>query len=303
MTEVLSGLDSPHGLATRCDNAVCDLYVATHSALTRYRYESGNVSAETKLLSLDASATDRHKTRTLLFLPSPDDQTLLMSVGSSCNVCHDSGQRGKILAYGTKTGEVEEYAKGLRNSVFMTLNPINGIVFATEMGRDGLGDDIPPDEVNAFTGEILSLSGGAPNFGWPVCYGKNIHDTDFDKNTYIRNPCMEPFEIPSWLDIPAHSAPLGLSFIPEEGWPEDMWFDLVIAYHGSWNRSTPTGYKIVKLNIDGRGNPSIPEDFITGWLALDGTKHGRPVDVKVLPGGTIYISDDEVGVIYKVSRK
>lgn len=294
---VLSGLNSPHGLASRCDDGrTCDLYVAEHDALSRYHYENGVARDRQKLISLSASLADRHKTRTLLFLPAPREDTLLISVGSSCDVCHDEGQRGKIIAYDTKTGEVSEYARGLRNAVFMTLNPINGLVFATEMGRDNLGDDLPPDEIN-----VIEPARGIQNFGWPICYGKNMHDTNFDKNTYIRNPCMEPFEAPSWLDLQAHSAPLGLSFIPEEGWPEDMWFDLLIAYHGSWNRSIPTGYKIVKVDIDGRGNPGEPKDFITGWLTENGTKHGRPADVKALPGGAIYISDDYAGAIYKIS--
>ncbi len=178
--------------------------------------------------------------------------------------------------------------------MFLTLHPVTGKVWATEMGRDNLGDDIPPDEIN-----ILEKG---KNYGWPICYGKNIHDTEFDKNVYIRNPCMDPFETGSHVDLQAHSAPLGIGFIPEEGWDEDMWFDALVSYHGSWNRSVPTGYKIVRVKLDAQGNYIGAEDFITGWLKSDGTKLGRPVDVKVLSGGTMYISDDDRGAIYKVSR-
>jgi glucose/arabinose dehydrogenase len=89
----------------------------------------------------------------------------------------------------------------------MTTNPYDGTIWGTDMGRDLLGDDIPPDEVN-----ILNENG---NYGWPICYGMNIHDTDFDKNTYIRNPCSEPFETPAKIALQAHSAPLGIAFIPE----------------------------------------------------------------------------------------
>lgn len=303
---LIDGLNSPHGIATRClSEDACELYVAEHDALSRYAYDprTGTAEGREELVALEASADDRHTTRTIMFLGYPYENTLLISVGSSCNVCHEEDlQRGRIVAYDVETGELTEYARGLRNAVFMTLNPINGFVFMTEMGRDRLGDDIPPDEVNFIDPAERKQTGLAPNFGWPVCYGKNIHDTDFDKNTYIRNPCMHPYETQSWLDLPAHVAPLGLAFFPEEGWPEEWWFDLLIAEHGSWNSSTPVGYKIVKTEINGRGSPSESEDFITGWLTESGEKLGRPVDIKILSGGTMYVSDDLAGVIYKVSR-
>jgi glucose/arabinose dehydrogenase len=303
---LVSGLKNPHGMAFRCEDGSCDLYVAESNALSRFSYntEAGSVSDKTKLVPISYSSADRHFTRTLLFLPYPYEDTLLVSVGSSCDVCHeDDEQRARILSYDIKTGRLETYARGLRNAVFMTLNPINGLVFLTEMGRDGLGDNIPPDEVNVIEPERFAQEKTVPNFGWPICYGKNIHDDNFDKNTYIRNPCMEPFETPSWLDLEAHSAPLGLAFIPEEGWPEEYWYSLLVAYHGSWNRSVPTGYKIVRTEIDGKGNPSEPEDFISGWLTQSGEKLGRPVDIKVLPGGVAYISDDNAGVIYRLTRR
>ena len=170
----------------------------------------------------------------------------------------------------------------------MAIHPVTGEIWGTDMGRDLLGDDVPPDEVN------IIREGG--NYGWPICYGKNIHDADFDKNTYIRNPCMEPFEQPSQIDIPAHSAPLGIAFIPEEGWPEEYWHDILVAYHGSWNRSVPTGYKIVRIDEHG-----IATDFMTGFMD-GGEVLGRPVGLLVEPGGALYISDDRAGVIYKVAR-
>lgn len=294
---LLKNLNKPHGMAFRCGaDGTCFLFVAERDKLTRYVYDSAmaSVSAYTKLLDLPALPTDRHFTRTLLFLPPPDENVLLISVGSSCNVCHEGDSRqGAIIAYNVSTGKSEAYARGLRNSVFMTLNPVNGKVFATEMGRDGLGDNIPPDEIN-------NIEKGK-NYGWPICYGKNIHDDAFDTNTYIRNPCMAPFETPSFLDLPAHSAPLGLSFIPQEGWPEEYRYNLLVAYHGSWNRSVPTGYKIVRIKFDAQGNYQGTEDFLSGWLTPDGKKLGRPVDIKVLPGGIAYISDDDNGIIYKVS--
>jgi glucose/arabinose dehydrogenase len=295
---LVQGLDKPHGLAFKCEEGgKCFLYVAEQDALTRYAYDSTSLALGERMIlrALPEALPDRHFTRTLLFLPTPDEDTLLVSIGSSCDVCHEqNSEQASVIAYNTRTGKSETYAKGLRNSVFMTLDPVDGDVVATEMGRDGLGDNLPPDEIN-----ILKKG---KNYGWPICYGKNIHDDEFDKNTYIRNPCMEPFETPSAIDLQAHSAPLGLAFIPEEGWPEEYWYNLLVALHGSWNRSEPTGYKIERLKIDAKGEYFSKEDFITGWLTADGKKLGRPVDILVFPGGSAFISDDMNGIIYKLER-
>ena len=232
-----------------------------------------------------------------MFANTPDGEKLLISIGSTCNVCSEQDERrATILSSVADGSDVERFAVGLRNSVFMTTHPETGEVFATEMGRDLLGDDLPPDEIN-----IIKKG---KNYGWPTCYGKNIHDTKFDKNVYIRAPCSAPFEEPSFIDIPAHSSPLGLSFVPEEGWPAQYKNNLLVAYHGSWNRSVPTGYKIVRFNLDDEGNlPTnrpAAHDFITGWFTDDGRVIGRPVDILVEPGGIMYISDDRAGVIYRV---
>lgn len=296
-----SGLNNPHGLAFKCDASTqgekCFLYVAESDALSRYLYDAEALSLgkKEKLMSMATSSSGGHFTRSLLFLPSPNENVLLVSVGSSCNVCDEKdNDRASVLSYNVTTGKKAVYAKGLRNATFMALNPVSGKAYATEMGRDNLGDNIPPDEVN-----ILEKN---KNYGWPVCYGKNIHDEEFDKKVYIRNPCMEPFETPSFVDLQAHSAPLGLSFVLEEGWPEEYRYDLLVAYHGSWNRSVPTGYKIVRLKMSASGKYSGTEDFITGWLKTDGSKTGRPVDIKVFSRGVAYISDDSAGVVYKLFR-
>lgn len=303
---LLSKLNKPHGMEMSCDGLEsCSLYIAEQDKISSYEAEytedgdSIIVGSGTKLIDLPSGTTDRHFTRSLLLLHSPDGEdgsdTLLISVGSSCDACNEkSDKQAKIMEYDPNTKTLDTFASGLRNSVFMATNPVNRKVFATEMGRDTLGDYIPPDEIN-----IIEKG---KNYGWPVCYGQNIHDTKYDKNVYIRNPCMAPFETPAFIDLQAHSAPLGLDFVPEEGWPENYWYNLLVAYHGSWNRSVPTGYKIVRLKIDAKGNYSGTEDFITGWLGANGKKYGRPVDIKILSGGTMYISDDLSGVIYRVSQ-
>ncbi|MBI5913361.1 PQQ-dependent sugar dehydrogenase [Candidatus Azambacteria bacterium] len=291
---VLDGLNRPHGMASRCNGARCTIYIAESHQVAAFEYEQG-VLLKSKKKVADLPDGGRHFTRTLMFMPYPNENKLLISVGSSCDVCEEKDERrAKILALNVVSGEMKEFARGLRNSVFMATHPVTGKIWATEMGRDMLGDDLPPDEIN--------IIAEGKNYGWPICYGKNVHDAAFDKNTYIRNPCMEPFETQSHVDIPAHSAPLGLAFFPEEGWPEEYWHDLLVAYHGSWNKSEPTGYKLVRYRLDEQGNYIGVEDFISGWLQSDGTVLGRPVDVLIQPGGVIFVSDDKAGVIYRIAR-
>ena len=158
------------------------------------------------------------------------------------------------------------------------------------MGLDWLGDNLPPYEIN--------IVEEGHNYGWPICYGQNIHDSAFDKNTYISDPCSDM--TPAKVDLGAHVAPLGLAFIPEEGWPEDWWYNLLVAEHGSWNSSTPVGYKVVRIKLDAAGNYLGTEDFLTGFLK-GGQAIGRPADILVQPGGVVYISDDKAGVIYRLT--
>lgn len=296
---ILDKLNKPHGLAEWGEGGQNYLYVAEKDKLTRYNFDDEKAYNPKLLVGLPSNSTDRHSTRSLLWAPSnePDgySNTLLISVGSSCDVCDEKDEKqGTILSYNIVTDKLEIYAKGLRNAVFMTRSYVDGKILATEMGRDGLGDNIPPDEIN-----IIEKG---KDYGWPICYGKNIHDTDFDKKTYIRDPCTEPDMVPSYIDLQAHSAPLGLSFIPEEGWPEEYWYNLLVSYHGSWNRSEPTGYKVARIKLDSKGKYLGTEDFITGWLDEKGKKNGRPVDIVTSPGGSAYISDDSAGVIYKLYR-
>lgn len=300
---IVEGLNRPHGMAFRCldveNPQICKFYIAETDQVAEYDYDAENLRAINKKKLFDLPGGGNHFTRTIMFEPYPNENKMLVSVGSSCNVCREEdSRRAKILEYDFKTGKLSDFAIGLRNSVFMAIHPVTGDIWATEMGRDLIGDNIPPDEVN-----IIKKG---KNYGWPICYGKNIHDDAFDKNTYIRNPCMEPFETPSYIDIQAHSAPLGLAFFPEDppvgGWPEEYWYNLLVAYHGSWNRTEPTGYKIVRYKLDAQGNYLGQEDFITGWLDDNGKVYGRPVDIIIQPGGTIFVSDDKAGAIYKIFK-
>lgn len=282
--QILKNLRKPHGLVFDPEFETL-LYFAEENKISKLpTYSDGGPE---KIIDLPYG--EGHFTRTLGI---GRDKRLYVSIGSSCNVCHESDPRRSSIHSLNRDGtDFKQLAKGLRNSVFFVWHPKTGKMWGTEMGRDLIGDDIPPEEINVIE--------DGKNYGWPNCYGRNIHDTDFDKNTYIRNPCMEPFEIPSYIDLPAHSAPLGLAFIPAgNNWPKEYRDNLLVAYHGSWNRTTPTGYKLVRIKLDAQGNYLGTEDFITGWLTKDGAL-GRPVDVKFY-NGDLYVSDDKAGLIYKI---
>lgn len=293
---VVDGLNRPHGMVARCGVA-CTLVIAESHRVARYTYDKTQRKAtfETKLFDLPDGGN--HFTRTLLALPN--DERLLVSVGSSCNACKEKDWRRAAVHITNLAGTaIEPFAVGLRNAVFMAVHPWTGNMWVTEMGRDLLGDDLPPDEIN-----VLGFwkSRGPRDYGWPYCYGKQVQDTDFDASESAVSRCATTE--PSKIDIPAHSAPLGLAFIPDEAsWPKEYWHDLLIAYHGSWNRSVPTGYNVVRYPLDREGNlEGEPVDFIFGWLQKDGAALGRPVDLLVEPDGVLYISDDKAGVIYRVT--
>jgi len=291
---VLENLKQPHGITVICSetgNPPCTLYVAETGALKAYQYDADTHTA-TFVKDLATFPTGRgHFTRTLLQHP---DGRLLVSVGSSCNVCNeDNAMRATVQALDLATGAISTFASGLRNSVFLAVHPVTGEIWGTENGRDIIGDDIPPDEINIIR--------EGQNYGWPVCYGKNVYDTDFD----ARDDKSCTGLTPSHIDLQAHSAALGLGFVPEEGWPESWHHDLIVAFHGSWNRSEPTGYKLVRINLDPQGAYQGIEDFITGFMPEGGDEDsaiGRPVGIMVQPGGTLYVSDDRAGAIYKISR-
>lgn len=287
---VFSGLKNPHGLAfDPADPSI--LYIAEETQISKVSV-SPSVGTLQKIIDLPQGG--RHFTRTLGFGP---DGRLYVSIGSTCDVCSEPDARLAAIYSLKKDGtDFKQLAKGLRNSVFFTFNQNDGKMWATEMGHDLLGDNIPPDELNTFDLKSSTVA----NYGWPICYGQNIHDTTYDKNTYIRNPCMLPFEIPSYFDFQAHSAPLGLAFVPtNSNWPKDYSHNLIVAFHGSWNRTVPTGYKVVRLVLDKNEKVLSQEDFITGWLTSSGTL-GRPVDVVFDKNGALFITDDNAGVIYKV---
>jgi glucose/arabinose dehydrogenase len=278
-------LNNPHGI----DYYDGWLYIAEENRVIRVKESGNDLRADMKTFEvlIDNLPTGGHFTRTIKI----HNNSLYLSIGSSCNVCIEQDERrAAIIKCNIDGTGCRPYAKGLRNSVGFVFHPETGVMYATDNGRDMLGDDLPPDEINIIE--------EGKNYGWPICYGKNIHDTDFDKNVYIRDPCMEPFEMPSLVDLQAHSAPLGLVFYYGDSFPQEYRGDLFVAYHGSWNRNEPTGYKIVSINM----KDLTVKDFATGWLT-GGNVLGRPVDIIVADDGSLFVSDDNAGKIYRISYK
>ena len=286
---VLDDLNAPHGIAFHDGK----LYVAETNQVRRYDWNETNLRASNGQVITHIPGGGEHFTRTLLFA----NGKMYVSIGSSCNVCIEEDQRRATVLEFHDDGSGERIlARGLRNAVGLAVNPKTGTIWVTENGRDWLGDELPPDEIND-----LGEDGG--EFGWPYCYGKRVPDPSQTKPG--EDHCSGT--IPPKLELQAHSAPLGLAFYDGTMFPVEYRGDLFVALHGSWNRSVPTGYKIIRVKLNNRSELQGVEDFITGWLRPGETrKHvymGRPVGIIVGPDGAMYISDDRGGVIYRVTRE
>ena len=276
----IENLNKPHGLAFYEDW----IYIAEENKIIRVKDLNNDLKADMETLEvlIDDLPAGGHFTRTIKIF----NNSLYISVGSSCNVCYEDDERRAAITKCDLSGSnCEVFAKGLRNAVGFIFHPITNEIYATDNGRDWLGDDLPPDEIDLVKEDT--------DYGWPLCYGKQIHDTDFDKNVYVRSPCEDTES--SLVDLQAHSAPLGLTFYYGDNFPGKYNGDLFVAYHGSWNRGEPTGYKIVNINMD----DFTIEDFATGWLQV-GNVLGRPVDLIVAKDGSLLVSDDNAGKIYRI---
>lgn len=288
---VVGGLNYPHGLAFMPTDPT-KLYVAETDAVALYDYDPTSMQATNRRKIIDLPPDGEHVTRTLIFAPPPNEGQLLISIGSSQNVGVETDPRRASIRIANADGSgLRTFASGLRNSVFMAVHPTTNQVWATENGRDNLGDNIPPDKINIIQ--------DGHNYGWPTFYGKNIPDTQFDPAAAA--PGAAAGKTPSYIDLQAHSAPLGLAFVTSDGWPADYKDNLIVAFHGSWNRTVPTGDKLVRIRLDKQGNYLGTEDFITGWLQPSGTKLGRPVGIILRSDGNMYVSDDSSGGIYRIA--
>ena len=279
---VLSGLNEPHGMAFFRGA----FYVAETNRLTRFAVGADGRpgGAGTEITTYPGNSG--HSTRTVIVGP---DSMLYVSVGSRCNICEgDTPQRASVLRVDPATGGTRPYSIGLRNAVGLAVHPATQKIWVTTHERDNLGDDIPPEEI-----DILEDGG---DFGWPYCWGNR------QPNPEYRVPGRCDTTVPPALMMQAHSAPLGITFLTKATQlrPEYRG-DALVVFHGSWNRTVPTGAKVVRIRISD-GRPVSYEDFVRGWQDANGRRWGRPADVLVNSDGAVLISDDNAGNIYRVHR-
>jgi glucose/arabinose dehydrogenase len=218
------------------------------------------------------------------------DGRLYVAVGAPCNVCMVSGLEGTIIRLRPDGHELEVFARGVRNSVGFDWQPLTGALYFTDNGGDGLGDRIPPDELNRAAAPDL-------HFGFPYVYGDDVPYPQFRGR-----PAPQPTTPPA-LAFEAHAAALGIDFYTGRMFPAEYQGDAFVAEHGSWNRSQPVGYRIMRVRFSPAGRPQGKWVFIDGWLGRDGSVAGRPVDLEELPDGSLLISDDHAGLIYRVTYR
>ena len=278
---LIGDLDRPNGI----DVHDGWLYVAEGSAIGRIRYDvaAGTTQGAYERIILDLPNGGNHWRRNVRFGP---DGLLYLTIGSSCNVCiEEEAWRTKMLRAQPDGSGIEIFAHGLRNANDFDWHPATGGLFATDNGRDLLGDDYPPCELN----EIVE--GG--DYGWPYANGNRDPDPDYGDGQEARIAAS----LPPVFNFPAHNAPLGIHFLEHATRP-DYRHAAIVALHGSWNRREKDGYKVVSLHWNEAGEIES-RDFVWGFLEDDDVI-GRPVDASEGPDGTIYLSDDYAGLIYRV---
>ncbi|HKE89823.1 MAG TPA: PQQ-dependent sugar dehydrogenase [Gemmatimonadales bacterium] len=272
-SDAATGLNGPFGIAFRGDT----MYVGEMTRVTRFA--PGSTTGQT---IVDGLPSGGHSTRTVVFGP---DGLMYVAVGSSCNICDESNPRRAAVTRFNADGSGEHrFATGLRNSVGLAFNPSTGELWATNNDRDNLGDDLPPEHLN-----ILK---DGKFYGWPKCYLPGKQNPE-----YASADCSTVE--PPTITFQAHSAPLGITFYTGSAFPGYKG-DAFLTYHGSWNRSIPTGAKVVHVKVQ-NGKAASIEDFVTGWQLPDGSRWGRPVAVLALPDGSVLISDDQGGRIWRVT--
>ena len=279
---LVDGLARPNGL----DLAGGYLYVGEEKGIGRIAFDprSGVAEGGYQRIIDGLPSGGNHWKKTIRFGP---DGLLYVAVGSSCNVCIEAdARRAALLRYTPDGALVDVYATGLRNSAGFDWSPATGRLYATDNGRDLLGDDFPPCELN----EIVE--GGF--YGWPFANGANVPDPDLGAS----RPAAIAASIAPVHGFRAHNAPLGIMFLRHDDHPADYRTAALVALHGSWNRTTKDGYKVVSLHFAPDG--SIEErDFLTGFV-VDDAAIGRPTDVAEGPDGSIYVSDDFGSAVYRI---
>ncbi len=276
-------LNSPNGVAFR-DGA---LYVAEVNRILRYDdIEARLDRPPTPVVVSDRFPRDRaHGWKFIAFGP---DGALYVPVGAPCNICEPPTPLHQTITRLKPDGAPEVVARGVRNSVGFDWHPSTKTLWFTDNGRDWLGDDQPPDELNHATRDGL-------HFGYPYCHGKDVTDPEYGR----KHACSE-FTPPA-IELGPHVAALGMRFYTGDMFPPAYRQQIFVAEHGSWNRSTPVGYRVSLVRLEGDRAVTY-EAFAEGWLR-NGRPWGRPVDVLVMPDGALLVSDDQAGAIYRISYR
>ena len=278
--ELLDGMKTPNGIAFHEG----DLYIAEIDRVFRYANIEDNLDnvPEGELLKIDLPSDRHHGWRYIGF--GPDDK-LYISIGAPCNIC-DERDYAQIIRVDVDGSNRETYASGIRNSVGFTWHPDTQELWFTDNGRDMLGDDIPPCELNRAPRQGL-------HFGYPYCHGDEIIDPRFGRGRDCAN-YTAPVQ-----ELGPHVAPLGVKFYTGEMFPAEYRNQVFVAEHGSWNRSKKIGYRVSLVRLDGNQAVSY-EPFAFGWLQGESVS-GRPVDLIVKQDGSLLVSDDFSGKIYRIS--
>ncbi|GAB4330890.1 MAG: sorbosone dehydrogenase family protein [Candidatus Abyssubacteria bacterium] len=279
---IATDMHMPNGVAVR-DGA---LYVAEVSRVLRYDDIEGALRNPPRPVVVnDSFPTDEHHGwKCIAFGP---DGWLYVPVGAPCNICNpDNVIYASITRMRPDGSGLEIFARGIRNTVGFDWHPETKELWFTDNGRDWLGDDRPPDELNHAPEKGL-------HFGYPFCHGDDISDPEFGG---LR--ACEEFTPPA-MELGPHVAALGMRFYTGTMFPEEYRNQIFIAEHGSWNRTTPIGYRVTLVRLDGSRAVSY-ETFAEGWLQ-GGRAWGRPVDVLVMPDGSLLVSDDRAGAIYRIT--
>lgn len=279
-----TGLNTPNGVAWKDG----DLYVAEISRIYKFPDIEHHLDAPNKEVFFDGYPDKSHHGWKYIAF-GPDGQ-LYVPVGAPCNICEpDEPIFGTITRIHMATRKMDIVQRGIRNSVGITWHPVTGALWFTDNGGDWLGEDMPSCELNYAPVEGM-------NFGYPYCHQGDFPDPKLGK----KHTCSE-FTPPA-EKLGAHVAPLGLEFNTGGMFPEPYRHGLFIAEHGSWNRTVPSGYRVVCLTVDSTNAVTAQEIFAEGWMD-GGAAWGRPVDIEFMPDGSMLVSDDYAGVIYRIAYK
>ncbi|WP_138431828.1 PQQ-dependent sugar dehydrogenase [Fodinibius saliphilus] len=282
---IAENLRLPSGIAYREG----DLYIGAVSKILKLTNIDSHLQdpPEPKLITEQYPTDGHHGWKFIAFGP---DGKLYVPVGAPCNICNpDKDIFATITRINTDGTNRKIIAKGVRNSVGFDWHPKTGELWFTDNGRDWMGDNRPPCELNHLTKK-------GQHFGYPYVHGNNIQDPKFgDTAKHIDTEFKAPAQ-----ELGPHVAPLGMIFYTGDMFPDSFKNQILIAEHGSWNRSKKIGYRITKVNLK-NGEPTSYKPFINGWLQEQEAVWGRPVDLLQLSDGSVLISDDHSGTIYRVT--